>query len=48
MQQTADHDLDDWNSTQISIFTGRGLLVESSNVWLWANGVEHHAMYQYQ
>jgi len=45
---TADHDLDDFNSTQISIYTGRGLLVESSNVWLWANGVEHHALYQYQ
>jgi len=45
---TADHDPDDFNSTQISIYTGRGLLVESSNVWLWANGVEHHALYQYQ
>ena len=27
---------------------GRGLHVEASNVWLWANGVEHHANYQYQ
>ncbi|KAF3007407.1 exo-1,3-beta-glucanase [Curvularia kusanoi] len=45
---TADHDLDDWNSTQISIFTGRGLLVEGRGTWLWANGVEHHALYQYQ
>jgi glucan 1,3-beta-glucosidase len=46
--QTADHDLDDWNSTQISVFTGRGLHVEAPNVFLWASGVEHHALYQYQ
>lgn len=24
------------------------MLVESSNVMLWASGVEHHALYQYQ
>jgi glucan 1,3-beta-glucosidase len=45
---TADHDLDDWNSTQIAIFTGRGMHVEGSNTFLWASGVEHHALYQYQ
>ncbi|ORX99558.1 pectate lyase superfamily protein-domain-containing protein [Clohesyomyces aquaticus] len=47
---TADHDLDDirGNSTQISVYTARGLLVEASNVWLWSSGVEHHALYQYQ
>ncbi|KAH7088292.1 exo-beta 1,3 glucanase-like protein [Paraphoma chrysanthemicola] len=45
---TADHDLDDWNSTRTAIFTGRGLHVEASNVFLWASGVEHHALYQYQ
>ncbi|KAF2007153.1 glycoside hydrolase family 55 protein [Amniculicola lignicola CBS 123094] len=45
---TADHDLDDWNSTRVSIFTGRGMLVESSNVFLYSNGVEHHSIYQYQ
>ncbi|KAH7139188.1 exo-beta 1,3 glucanase-like protein [Dendryphion nanum] len=45
---TADHDLDDWNSTRVSIYTGRGMLVEASNVMLWASGVEHHALYQYQ
>ncbi|PSN72002.1 exo-beta 1,3 glucanase-like protein [Corynespora cassiicola Philippines] len=45
---TADHDLDDWNSTRTAIFTGRGLLIESANHWLWGNGVEHHALYQYQ
>lgn len=46
--QTADHDLDDARSTRVSIFTGRGLHIEGSNTWLWANGVEHHAIYQYQ
>ena len=46
--QTADHDMDDPASTQISVYTGRGLLVESSNVWLYGSGVEHHALYQYQ
>ncbi|KAH5082276.1 hypothetical protein HBI82_010620 [Parastagonospora nodorum] len=45
---TADHDLDDRTSTQISVFTGRGMHVEGQNVFLWASGVEHHALYQYQ
>ncbi|KAJ4305297.1 hypothetical protein N0V90_000828 [Kalmusia sp. IMI 367209] len=45
---TADHDLDDATSTQISIFVGRGLLVEGSNIWLYGNGVEHQSLYQYQ
>ncbi|KAF2107855.1 exo-beta 1,3 glucanase-like protein [Lophiotrema nucula] len=47
---TADHDMDDAinNSTRVSVFTGRGLLLEANNVWLYGNGVEHHAIYQYQ
>ncbi|KAL5114437.1 exo-1,3-beta-glucanase [Pleosporales sp. CAS-2024a] len=45
---TADHDLDDANSTQIAIFTARGMHVEATNTFLWASGVEHHALYQYQ
>jgi glucan 1,3-beta-glucosidase len=45
---TADHDLDDADSTRINIYTGRGFHVEANNVWIWANGVEHHTMYQYQ
>jgi glucan 1,3-beta-glucosidase len=45
---TADHDMDDPRSTQITVLTGRGLHVEADNVILWANGVEHHAVYQYQ
>jgi glucan 1,3-beta-glucosidase len=31
---TADHDVDDPSNTQISVYTGRGLLVEGHNVWL--------------
>ncbi|KAL5453474.1 hypothetical protein PMIN07_007934 [Paraphaeosphaeria minitans] len=45
---TADHDLDDSVSTQISIFVGRGLLVEGTNIWLYGNGAEHQSLYQYQ
>lgn len=44
---TADHDLDDNRSTRVSVYTGRGLLVEASNVFLYGTGVEHHAIYQY-
>ncbi|KAI0480733.1 putative Exo-beta-1,3-glucanae [Xylariaceae sp. FL0804] len=47
---TADHDVDDANNTQITIYTGRGLLVESTagNIWMYGTGVEHHQLYQYQ
>ncbi|OJJ49111.1 hypothetical protein ASPZODRAFT_13848 [Penicilliopsis zonata CBS 506.65] len=45
---TADHDLDNADSTQISIYTGRGLLVEGENIWLYGTAVEHHSLYQYQ
>ncbi|KAH7118006.1 pectate lyase superfamily protein-domain-containing protein [Dendryphion nanum] len=49
---TADHDLDDAhnNNTQITIYAGRGLLVESvrGHVWLYGTAVEHHVKYQYQ
>lgn len=47
---TADHDLDDPTSTQVTIYTGRGLLIESKdgNIWLVGTAVEHHALYQYQ
>ena len=31
---TADHDLDSADNTQISVYTGRGLLVEGENIWL--------------
>ncbi|KAF7178365.1 hypothetical protein CNMCM7691_007055 [Aspergillus felis] len=45
---TADHDLDNGANTQISVYTGRGLLVEGKNIWLYGTAVEHHSLYQYQ
>ncbi|KAJ5662530.1 Pectin lyase fold/virulence factor [Penicillium maclennaniae] len=45
---TADHDLDSAQNTQISVYSGRGLLVEGKNIWLYGTAVEHHQLYQYQ
>jgi hypothetical protein len=47
---TADHDVEDPNETQISVYAGRGLLIESTagNIWLYGTAVEHHTLYQYQ
>ncbi|KAF3932746.1 hypothetical protein ABW19_dt0205660 [Dactylella cylindrospora] len=46
---TADHDLDLPEHQQISVFTGRGLLVESTNpIWLYGTASEHNVLYQYQ
>ncbi|KAI0407244.1 glycoside hydrolase family 55 protein [Xylaria palmicola] len=47
---TADHDVDDPQLRQITVYTGRGLLVESNlgNIWLVGTSVEHHVRYQYQ
>ncbi|CAG8892931.1 unnamed protein product [Penicillium egyptiacum] len=45
---TADHDLDSADNTRISVYTGRGLLVEGENIWLYGTGSEHHSLYQYQ
>jgi glucan 1,3-beta-glucosidase len=36
------------NNTQISVYTGRGMLLEGQTVWLYGTAVEHHALYQYQ
>ncbi|KAG8930575.1 hypothetical protein FRC02_004038 [Tulasnella sp. 418] len=48
---TADHSLDeeDHSEGQIDVFTGRGILSESTNgpVWLVGTGSEHHAIVQY-
>ncbi|CCF32980.1 hypothetical protein CH063_05256 [Colletotrichum higginsianum] len=46
----ADHDLEDPDYKQVTVYAGRGLLVESTNgrVWLSASGSEHHTLYQYQ
>lgn len=44
----ADHDIDHNNSTQITIFSGRGIYSESAGpVWLIGTGSEHHVLYQY-
>jgi glucan 1,3-beta-glucosidase len=47
---TADHDVDDPDLTRISIYSGRGLLIESieGGIWLYGTAVEHHTLYQYQ
>ncbi|KJR86111.1 glucan 1,3-beta-glucosidase [Sporothrix schenckii 1099-18] len=47
---TADHDIEDPLSSQISIFSGRGILVESEQgrIWMVATCAEHHVKYQYQ
>jgi len=52
----ADHDNDrpiyklkDTSSTQISLFSARGILIESQNpTWLYGTGSEHAVLYQYQ
>lgn len=47
----ADHDIDDPknNATQISVFAGRGMLIDNAeNVWLVGTAAEHHTLYQYQ
>ncbi|KAI8099725.1 pectate lyase superfamily protein-domain-containing protein [Halteromyces radiatus] len=48
---TADHDLDDGEKQrQVSIYTGRGILIESTEgpVWLYGVQSEHNTLYQYQ
>ena len=47
---TADHDVDDASLTQITVYAGRGLYVESTagTFWLVGTAVEHHVVYQYQ
>ncbi|KAI9711971.1 MAG: hypothetical protein M1820_001679 [Bogoriella megaspora] len=47
---TADHDVEDFNLTQITVYTGRGLLVESTagGLWLYGTAVEHNVLYEYQ
>lgn len=46
----ADHDVEDPALTQITIYAGRGLLVESTagDIWLYGTAVEHHVLYEYQ
>jgi len=44
----ADHDLD--GNSQISVYNGRGILIESANgpVWMYGTASEHSVLYQYQ
>lgn len=45
---TADHDLDTIGAPLLSVFTGRGILSESTGpVWLIGTSSEHAALYQY-
>lgn len=46
----ADHDADDQGLRQITVYAGRGLLIEGTagNFWLVGTAVEHHTLYQYQ
>ena len=46
----ADHDVDDPNLTQITVYAGRGFLDQSAAgpVWMVGTAVEHHTKYQYQ
>jgi len=44
----ADHDLDSSGSSQISLYSGRGILSESAGpVWMIGTASEHHTLYQY-
>ncbi|KAK3175380.1 hypothetical protein K4F52_010314, partial [Lecanicillium sp. MT-2017a] len=44
----ADHDLDDDNMTQVSVYVARGMLIESTKpVWLYGTASEHSTFYQY-
>ncbi|KAF2874133.1 exo-beta-1,3-glucanase [Massariosphaeria phaeospora] len=46
---TADHELDQPDHSQIDIYNGRGMLVESQGpVWLWGTASEHSQLSQYQ
>ncbi|KAI1212403.1 glycoside hydrolase family 55 protein [Annulohypoxylon truncatum] len=45
----ADHELDLNDHSQINIFNGRGVLIESQKpVWLWGTASEHSILYNYQ
>jgi hypothetical protein len=45
----ADHDVEDQSLRQITVYAGRGLLIESTvgGIWLYGTAVEHHSLYQY-
>ncbi|KAJ7261316.1 exo-beta-1,3-glucanase [Mycena haematopus] len=44
----ADHDLDSSGQTQISLYSGRGILSQSAGpVWMIGTAAEHHTLYQF-
>ncbi|KAI0187568.1 pectate lyase superfamily protein-domain-containing protein [Xylaria flabelliformis] len=47
---TADHDIEDASNTQVTVYSGRGLYIESTvgNFWLVGTAVEHNHLYNYQ
>ncbi|KAH9885496.1 pectate lyase superfamily protein-domain-containing protein [Xylariomycetidae sp. FL2044] len=47
---TADHDIEDSTNTQITVYSGRGLYIESTvgTFWLVGTAVEHNHLYNYQ
>ncbi|OTA98252.1 glycoside hydrolase family 55 protein [Hypoxylon sp. CI-4A] len=47
---TADHDIEDASNTQITVYSGRGLFIESTvgTFWLIGTAVEHNNLYNYQ
>ncbi|KAF2480880.1 pectate lyase superfamily protein-domain-containing protein [Neohortaea acidophila] len=45
----ADHDLDSSTPEQLTIYSGRGMLIQAAGpVWLWGTASEHSIMYNYQ
>lgn len=50
LDRAADHDIDDASDTQITVYSGRGIFIESTTgpFWLVGTASEHHVLYQYQ
>ncbi|KAH7162265.1 family 55 glycoside hydrolase [Dactylonectria estremocensis] len=45
----SDHELDLSDHSQINIYNGRGILIESTaGCWLWGTSSEHNVLYNYQ
>lgn len=45
----SDHELDLSDHSQINIYNGRGILIESTKgCWLWGTSSEHNVLYNYQ
>lgn len=45
----SDHEMDRADHTQIDIYNGRGLLVESQGpIWIYGSSMEHSMLYNYQ